>query len=122
MYFAIRHGDTFARVAGVKRRELDIIGYRPAKDDLVIFNPQRKELRINARTLGEEEVYRRMFGAYLLGQENYFVRKGLYDLRPWREQGAGALHCRDVAGLHEVLLVELEVETGNAYNEVRVIR
>lgn len=122
VYFAIRHGDTFARVAGVKRRELDIIGYRPAKDDLVIFNPQRMELRINARTLGEEELYRRMFGAYLMGQENYFVRKALYDLSPLREDGAGALHCRDVAGLKEVLLVELEVATGNAYNEVRVIR
>lgn len=110
--YLIRHGDTFLRSPKIEKRKVEMLHYRPAKDDVVIYNLERDELRINAKTKGERELYRRAFGIYLHGFENYFRETKTYSLDPLRDLGAEALECHDIPGVNKVVLTQLEMELG----------
>lgn len=109
-WYLIRHGDTYLRSAKIEKRKVEALHYRPAKDDLVVYSPERDELRINAKTKGEHELYRTAFGYFLHGFENYFREMKTYSLEPLRDLGAEALECDDVPGIAKVVLKQLELE------------
>ncbi|MBA4150298.1 MAG: hypothetical protein H0X66_19480 [Verrucomicrobia bacterium] len=108
-WYVIRHGDTYFRSSRIEKRKVEVVHYRPAKDDLVVYNPQRDELRINAKLKGERELYRAAFGQYLHGFENYFRVRETYCLEPLRELGVESLACGDIPGIRKVALTELEM-------------
>jgi len=111
-WYLIRHGDTCKRTAKVEGRRMEILHYRPAKDDVVVHCPARDELRINARTRGEKELYRRAFGCFLHGREDHF-RPLRHCLSPLRALGREALECHDVPGLRHVRLTRLDLDLSN---------
>jgi hypothetical protein len=116
-WFIVWHGDAFARTPKVEPRRMEMLHFRPAVDDVVVYCPERDELRINAGTQGERELYRQAFGTRLCGDANYFSEKKAYTLEPLRTDGADALDTDGVPGLTRVVLREYEVAWDNAFRE-----
>lgn len=112
-WFLIRHGDTFARTPKVERQQTEMLHFRPERDDVVVYSPELDEIRINARTRGERELYREAFGMYLRGSSEHFSDRSAYSLEPLRADGAEALDVRGIEGLRRVRLRELEVVAEN---------
>jgi hypothetical protein len=86
-WFLVRHGDTFARAAKLEERKMEVIHFRPAKDDVVVYSPKRDELRIHAGTKGERELYRTAFGLRLMGDDNYFSRRKAFTTKDENHSG-----------------------------------
>src|ERR1044071_8144100 len=108
-WFLIRHGDRFSRTPAIHARRTEMILFRPARDDVVVVSPELDELRINARTKGERDLYIRQFGLHLRGSEDYFTRLPTYTLDPLRTSGPDALDPAGCEGINKVRLRELEV-------------
>jgi hypothetical protein len=108
-WFLIRHGDRYARTPAINARKTEMILFRPERDDVVAVSPELDELRINARTKGERDLYIRQFGLHLRGAEDYFTRLPTYTLDPLRTAGPDALDPADCEGIQRVRLRELEV-------------
>jgi hypothetical protein len=121
-WYPIRHGDTFTRATKVERRKFEVLHFRPAKDDVVVYSPATDLLRVNARTKGEVEAYRKAFGRYLKGREDYFQMAALFTLEPLRLQGELALDCSDVALMERVVLTRLQVDLQNDQNQNFTLR
>jgi hypothetical protein len=117
-WYLIRHGDNYAREAKVEKRKMEVLHFRPAKDDVVVYTPQRDELRVNAKTKGERDLYRIAFGYYLHGYANYFREAATYSLEPLRRLGEAALECGDMERVRRVVLTGLEVDLCNGKNQV----
>jgi hypothetical protein len=64
------------------------IGFRPERYDLIIYDAPTEELCVNAQTPTQREHYRKLFGFYLFGQENYFPGRSKYTLEPLLRDGA----------------------------------
>ena len=111
-WFLVRHGDTPARTAKVERRKMEVLHFRPVKDDVVVYSPERDEIRIHAGTKGEKELYRRAFGQRLLGDDDHFCEPKVYTLEPLREDCARALDARGLPGVEEIVLREVQVAWG----------
>lgn len=121
-WFLIRHGDSLLRSSKVEKRKREILHYRPAKDDVVVYSSERDELRINAKTKGEKELYRVMFGCYLTRYGGYFREAKTYTLEPLRELQRDALECGDIPGLTSVVLKGLDVDFGNGLGQGCTLR
>jgi hypothetical protein len=119
-WFLVRHGDTFAHTPKVEKRKTKVLHFRPAKDDVVVYSPERDELRIHAATKGEKDLYRKTFGIQLMGDENYFSEEKAYTLDPLRELGIDALDVSDIDGLDQILLTEYEIAYDSGHQEVVV--
>jgi hypothetical protein len=117
-WYVVQHGDLFRREASLEEGEPSRVAYRPQKNDPVVYDPERVELRINARSQGEKDLYRRKFGLHLFGHEDFFPGGNKYTLQPLREAGRRSLVCTDIEGLASIRLVELEMAWGGPYSEV----
>lgn len=84
-------------------------GFRPLKYDVLIYSPQIGELRVNARSKGEKQLYCSKFGKHLFGDEAIFPGAQKYTLDPLRKNGADSLACFDIEGIDEVKLKEVEL-------------
>jgi len=104
-----------------KGRRLKMLHFRPAKDDVVVYTPERDELRIHAGTKGERELYRRTFGMRLFGDDRYFSERKAFTLEPLRSEGAKVLEWDGDGELARIVLREIEVAYGGGFNDV-VIR
>jgi hypothetical protein len=122
IWYLIRHGDSFSRTPKVEQWKTEIIHFRPQKDDVVVHSPDFDEIRINARTRGERQMYRRLFGAYLKGDAEHFFDKRTYTLEPLRTDGRDALDSQDVEGIVRVTLREVEIAVESAFNEVFILQ
>lgn len=120
-WFLIRHGDTFSRTPKVEAQKTEILHFRPERDDVVVYSPQHDEIRVNARTRGERELYVRCFGLCLRGSEEYFSWWSTYTLEPLREEGADALDVAGVDGIQKIVLREIELAWPNP-REGRTVR
>lgn len=122
IWFLVRHGDPFKREASLKDGEPSSVFYRPEKIDVVVYTPALGELRIYARSKGEKSLYRKKFGFYLFGDEDFFPGVGKYTLEPLRKRGPKALVCEDVEGLDWVILRELRWVWPGAHFEIETRR
>jgi hypothetical protein len=118
--FMVRHGDTFTRAAKVERRKTELLHYRPAKEDVIVYCPERDEMRIHASTKGEKEMYRRAFGRRLFGNADNFSERKAYTLEPLRTDMADALSTDGLRGIRRIVLREVEVVWDNRGQEVTV--
>ena len=116
-WFLIRHGDLCKRVAKVERQRTDTVHFRPERDDVVVLSPRLNELRVNARTKAERDLYIREFGRHLRGDENYFSERRPYTLDPLRQLGRDALDADGLEGIAHIRLRKLAVRFENALNE-----
>jgi hypothetical protein len=119
-WFMIRHGDTLTRTAKVDRQKTEVLHFRPAKDDVVVYSPELDEIRVHATTKGEKELYRKQFGQCLHGDLNHFSALQAYTLEPLRTDGIGSLSTDGIEGIRKIVLSELEVVWGGDYEEVMV--
>ncbi len=116
-WFLIRHGDLFIRAPKVRQQTTEILHYRPERDDVVVYSPDLDEIRVNARTQGERELYIAQFGLHLRGNLDYFSHRAPYTLEPLRIQGAGALDPDGLEGIADIKLRELEILLNNNQRE-----
>ena len=116
-WFLIRHGDVFIRAPKVHQQTTEILHYRPERDDVVVYSPALDEIRVNARTQGERELYIQQFGLHLRGSLDYFSHRAPYTLEPLREQGASALDPDGLDGISDITLRELEILLNNNQRE-----
>lgn len=120
-WFTIRHGEAYRREGALKGGESTSVCYRPEKHDVVVYVHATNELRVNAGTIGEKELYRTTIGLHLFGAEDYFAGKDRkYTLDPLRIDGPQALVCADVQGIEWVQLTEITFFLGGAQNDMVV--
>ncbi|MCK6481658.1 MAG: hypothetical protein L6R43_16400 [Planctomycetes bacterium] len=113
IWFLVRHGGTFRREGALRDGEPSSVFYRPEVYDVVVYEPNFGELRVNAASKGERDLYRTKFGLHLFGREDHFPDTGKkYTLEPLKA-GRDAIVCTDVRGMEWVRLVEVRYSWGN---------
>jgi hypothetical protein len=119
-WFLIRHGGTFARVPKVEGQSTEILHFRPERDDVVIFSPELDEIRVNARTKGEREMYIEQFGLSLRKRKDYFRERKTLTLEPLARDGEASLDVNGLPAIQRITLQEIQVRRENHLNEVIV--
>jgi len=119
-WFLIRHGDTYAMVPTVADGKLSVLHFRPAKDDVVVYAPERDEIRIHAGAKWEKELYQETFGNRLFGDDRHFSERKAYTLDPLRTDGPDALDVSDIPGITRIVLREIEVAWAGEFGDSRV--
>jgi len=108
-YYLIRHADIFTRMPKVLRQNTEFLHFHPERDDVVVISPRLDEIRVNARTRSERDLYITQFGLHLRGDANYFSERAPYTLEPLRTHGADCLKPHGIPTLEQIRLRELEV-------------
>jgi hypothetical protein len=116
VWFLVRHGGTFQRAESVR----DVVPFRPAVYDALIYHKVTNELSINAGSAGEIELYRQEFGRQFFKNTEHFPVGDRYTLEPLIEKGADALACGHIDGMRLVVLREVHVYYGGEFGEVIV--
>jgi len=120
-WFLVRHGDPYKREGSLQEEgKPSSVFYRPEKYDVLCYNPTIGEIRINARSEGEKDLYRKAFGRHVFGSEDFFPGTAKYTLEPLRTDGPASLVCTDVDGMEWVRLVEVHYFWGGGQNEVEI--
>ncbi|HUT11774.1 MAG TPA: hypothetical protein VMY42_14840 [Thermoguttaceae bacterium] len=122
VWFLVRHGDAYRREGIMDEDGPCCVFYRPEKRDVVVYDPRIGELRVNASSEWEKQLYRAKFGKHLFGSEHFFPGTGKYTLEPLRRYGEGALNCIDVEGIEWVTLKEVHYYWGNKKHKIEVRR
>ena len=118
--FLVRHGEPFKREESLTGADVSSVCYRPLKYDVVVYDRQLGELRINARLVGEKKLYRQQFGRHLFGDENCFPGTAKYTLEPLREYGADSVACGDIDGIESIVLTEVHFFWGGGQGEIEI--
>ena len=118
----VRHGEPFKREESQDGADVSSICYRPIKYDVIVYDRQLDELRINAQLVGLKRLYCQQFGKHFFGDEDRFLRKNKYTLEPLREYGADSLACGDTSGIELITLTEVEFLGDGAYRARNVMK
>jgi hypothetical protein len=119
-WFLVRHGEPLRREGTMDEGDRTVVVYRPEKYNVLVLEPTRGELGINAPSKGEKDLYRKKFGLHLFGDEQFFSEPGRYSLEPLRDDGEESLFCGDVEDLAWVKLREVRFFWGGAAKEVEI--
>jgi hypothetical protein len=106
-WFLVRHGQPCKREGVMDGDGTGSVFYRPQKHDVLVYNEERGEMRINCCGKRELQEFLKAFGAHVFGNENFFPGTRKYRLAPLLT-GRDCLACGDVAGLESVTLREVE--------------
>lgn len=118
LYFLVRHGQPFKREGSLQGGRSGSVYYRPEKHDIVSYIAASGELRMNAASPKEKDLYRTKFGLRLFASEDHFPGTAKYTLDPLREQGEDSLACPEVEGMQWVKLTEIRYWWGGAEKEI----
>lgn len=110
--FLIRRGDACKRVPMVEGERVMIRQFRPARDVVVAYSPERDELRLHGRSVRELQMLRELFGWRLFGDLRRFSTRRQFTLEPLRTDGADALIAPMNCGIERIELREWEAEIG----------
>ncbi len=116
----MRHGAPFAREGIIKEGESSSLFYRPEKFDVIVYNSATGEIRMNAKSKGEQELYRTMFGLHFFVDKEFFEAKSKFTLEPLREVGEDSLLCEDIEGIDWVKLKEIQIAWEGTFHEVEI--
>jgi hypothetical protein len=119
VWFLVRHGEPFNREESLNGPETTSVCYRPLRYDVLVYQPEIGELRVNARSKHEKRLYRTQFGKHFFGDEDFFPGDSKYTLEPLLTRGEAALACVDVPGMEWVRLREAHFFLGGPSNEVQ---
>jgi hypothetical protein len=121
-WFLIQHGGTMSRLAEAKgNQKTETLFYRPGKDDVVVYNVERDEIRIHTGSKAEWELYRKEFGLRLRSDPEYFSERKNFVLDPLRKDVGKALDPDGVAEIKSIKLQELELTFDGEFGD-RIIR
>ncbi len=104
---SILHGSLYRRQPVVKAGVFGMQSFWPVQSDVAVYHRELGELRINAKSNKEKELYCRLLGKHLFGDESCFPTGVKYTLEPLREFGFDALTPGTVNRVKNVRLVEL---------------
>lgn len=107
----VRHGEPFRREESWENGESGSVAYRPLKYDVVRLVVRQRELRINAGSKWERELYAGAVAEHLFGTKPCFREVKRYTLEPLRK-GPESLRYQDVPGLESVTLRAVQVGLG----------
>jgi hypothetical protein len=107
LWFYIAHGGMLRREAAIKNETPTTVCFRPEVYDSVVFVRLTGELGIHAPGPWEKQLYQRLFGKHVFGDEQLFSGTSKYTLQPLWNDGQSALRCLDVPGIEWVTLGEL---------------
>jgi hypothetical protein len=107
-WFLVRHGAPCRREGVMEGDQPGTVFFRPQCHDVVVYNPQRAELRLNCCAERERRVLLRAFGRCLFGRADFFPATAKYTLAPLVQLGRAALACGDVPGIERVTLKAVE--------------
>ena len=96
--------------------------YRPQQHDVLIYDQTSGEIGVHASTKGERELYLKVLGRTLFGDEGYFPQARKFDLLPLIEQGASSLNCDDIDGIESIRLIEYRQYRGGRHKESEIHR
>jgi hypothetical protein len=105
--FSIMHGSLFRRQTVVENRQFGFQSFWPVQSASAIYNCEFGELRVNAKTAREKELYCSLLGKHIFGNENLFPTGVKYTLDPLRELEFDALASGGVEGVRDVRMIEL---------------
>jgi len=91
LFVFVSHGTPMRRLDVLDAGMRDSLICRPIKDDIAVFDKLVGELRINAETIPQREIYRRLIGKHLFGDEEMFPPGEKYTLDPLLDYGEAAL-------------------------------
>lgn len=121
--FLVLYGEPYTRVPVFNEGESKAIHYRPAKHDVLIYNPATAEIGVNTRSKGLRQEYLNVFGERLFGSNEHFPAALKYSLNPLHEHGQASLALgRFTEFLEWVKLRELHVHLGGIYNAYDIYR
>lgn len=121
-WFLIQHGGTMSRLAEAKgEQKTETLFYRPGKDDVVVYNVERDEIRIHTGSKAELELYQAEFGQRLRGDAAYFSERKNFVLDPLREDVGKALSVDGLPDIKRITLQELEMAFGGDFDD-RTVR
>ena len=107
--FFIRRGDACRRLPVVEGQRVMMRQFRPARDLVAAYCPQRDELRLHGRSAREKQLIREVFGWRLFGDLRRFESRRAFTLEPLRALGPDALEAPVGSGIERVELRGLEV-------------
>ncbi|HOZ49070.1 MAG TPA: hypothetical protein PLO37_06750 [Candidatus Hydrogenedentes bacterium] len=120
VWFLVRHGEPFTRESAIEKGESGSVYFRPAKFDVLVYNRETGELRINATGKTLKRLYREVFGLRLFGDGSFFDGSHRFTLEPLRRDGKASLVCSDIHGLEWVKLKEIHLHWLNEYRETEI--
>lgn len=120
VWFLVRHGEPYKREGSIEKGQSSSVFYRPEKHDVLIYEPSMGELRMNARSKGEKDLYRKKLGLHLFADEDFFPGTAKYTLEPLKADGEASLVCTDVDSMEWVKLKEVRFFWGGAENEIEI--
>lgn len=119
--FMVRHGEPLRREGSMDvRGKTSSVLYRPERFDIIVFDRTLGELRMNAGTRGEKDLYRSVLGAHLFGGAGCFAPGEKYTLDPIRTDGRQCLCCDDVDGIDWIKLSEVQYLWGGVQREIEI--
>ena len=114
VWILVRHAEPYKREGSIEKGKSSSVFYRPEKYDVLVYDPSIGELRVNARSQAEKNLYRKQFGLHLFGNEEFFPGSTKYSLDPLRDAGKASLACTDIEGMEWVKLKEVRFRWSGA--------
>lgn len=102
LFLTIEHGSPMKRQRTLNRGLRGVSIFRPALDDFAVFDKLIGELRINAETSSQRDIYRRMIGKFVFNHEELFPDGERYSLEPLLEYRNEALSVDRIQELASV--------------------
>lgn len=100
----------------------DILSFQPLQDDLLHFNRVTGELKINATTTIQKEMYRASFGRFFFGDENMFPPGDIWTTEPLRVNSEAALSVVNIPELLSATLTSVTLFVAGAKPELVTTR
>ncbi len=120
VWFLVRHGMPMKREGSIDKGEPSSVYYRPQKHDIVVYDAALDEIRVNAGTKGEKNLYVEQFGLHVFGRPDYFPGTKKYTLEPLVRDGEAALICSDIDGIEWIKLKEIAYFWGGPEKEKEI--
>lgn len=108
IWMLLRHGEPLRRESCLRDGQSASVLFRPERYDAIVLVRSTKELRINATSRWQKELYRRLCGTHLFGNPDFFPDGDRYTLKPLLEEGSRSLMTVDLPGIEAIKLIELE--------------
>ncbi len=121
-WFWIEHGDLLSRTKRIEEGRFETMQFRPAKDNFLVYSPTFDEIRINAPSVWQKNLYRETFGQHFFQNTGHFSETPRYTLAPLNEEGADALSVQGVDRIKKVVLQELEIRIPSKQNHIEIHR
>lgn len=111
-WFLVRHGLASRRQEVVSATGSDTLIFRPGEYDVLVYNRKTGELRVHGCNPREVEMLRTSFGKHIFHDKDFFPGGARFTLAPLVESGRDCLACRDVPGIEDITLTEVQTLTG----------